>query len=62
MTMSEKEWPFGLKNSQISNDMLRGSFGKYFLLMLGMNDISTKPNTLMLLVFLKIFQSKDSID
>ena len=45
MTMSEKEWPFGLKNSQISNDMLRGSFGKYFLLMLGMNDISTKPNT-----------------
>ena len=45
MTMSEKEWPFGLKNSQISNDMLRSSFSKYFLLMLGMNDISTKPNT-----------------
>ena len=45
LTMTDKKWPFGLKNSDISNAMLQDSFDKYFLLMLGMSDVSTKPNT-----------------
>ena len=45
LTMTDKQWPFGLKNSDINEEMLKKSFQNYFLLMLGMSDISTKPNT-----------------
>ena len=45
LTMTDKQWPFGLKNSVVSKEMLEKSFQNYFLLMLGMSDISTKPNT-----------------
>ena len=45
LTMTDKQWPFGLKNSDVSKEMLEKSFQNYFLLMLGMSDISTKPNT-----------------
>ena len=45
LTMTDKKWPFGLKNSDITDAMLKDSFDKYFLLMLGMSDVSTKPNT-----------------
>ena len=45
LTMTDKKWPFGLKNSYITDAMLKDSFDKYFLLMLGMSDVSTKPNT-----------------
>jgi hypothetical protein len=45
LTMTDKKWPFGLKNSDITDAMLKDSFDRYFLLMLGMSDVSTKPNT-----------------
>ena len=45
LTMTDKQWPFGLANSNLSEEMLKKSFQNYFLLMLGMSDISTKPNT-----------------
>ena len=45
LTMTNKQWPFGLKDSDVSEEMLRKSFQNYFLVMLGMSDISTKPNT-----------------
>ena len=45
LTLSDTEWPFGLKNSGISDDDLKKSLSKYFLVMLGKSDTSTKPNT-----------------
>ena len=45
LTMTDKDWPFGLNKSGISDTMLKDAFNKYFLLMLGMSDVSTKPNT-----------------
>jgi hypothetical protein len=45
LSMSDQEWPFGLSNSNIDNAKLKKSFSKYFLLMLGRADTSTKPNT-----------------
>ena len=45
LTMTDKDWPFGLNKSGISDAMLKDTFNKYFLLMLGMSDVSTKPNT-----------------
>ena len=45
LSMTDQEWPFGLTNSNIDNVKLKQAFGKYFLLMLGRADTSTKPNT-----------------
>jgi poly(3-hydroxybutyrate) depolymerase len=45
LSMTDQEWPFGLTNSGIDAAQLKQAFGKYFLLMLGKADISTKPNT-----------------
>jgi hypothetical protein len=45
LTMTDKDWPFGLNKSGITDTMLKEAFNKYFLLMLGMSDVSTKPNT-----------------
>ena len=45
LSMTDQEWPFGLTNSGINTEQLKESFGRYFLLMLGRADISTKPNT-----------------
>jgi hypothetical protein len=45
LSMTDQEWPFGLKNSGIDTEQLKQAFGKYFLLMLGKADISTKPNS-----------------
>lgn len=45
LSMTDQEWPFGLTNSNIDNTKLKQAFGKYFLLMLGRADTSTKPNT-----------------
>ena len=45
LSMTDQEWPFGLTNSNIDNAKLRRAFNKYFLLMLGRADTSTKPNT-----------------
>jgi len=45
LTLSDTEWPFGLKNSGISDDDLKKSLSKYFLVLLGKSDTSTKPNT-----------------
>jgi len=45
LSMTDQEWPFGLTNSNIDNAKLKQAFGKYFLLMLGRADTSTKPNT-----------------
>ena len=39
------EWPFGLTNAGISDEMLSKAYSNYFLLMLGKSDLSTKPNT-----------------
>ena len=36
---------FAVSISDLSEEMLKKSFQNYFLLMLGMSDISTKPNT-----------------
>lgn len=45
LSLTDQEWPFGLKNSEITNSHLQKSFSKYFLLMLGRSDVSSKPNT-----------------
>jgi poly(3-hydroxybutyrate) depolymerase len=45
LSMTDQTWPFGLSNSGIDNIMLKQAFSKYFLLMLGRADTSTKPNT-----------------
>jgi len=45
LSMTDQDWPFGLNNSDIDNKKLKKAFSKYFLLMLGRADISTKPNT-----------------
>jgi poly(3-hydroxybutyrate) depolymerase len=45
LSMTDQEWPFGLTNSGIDAAQLKKAFGKYFLLMLGKADISTKPNS-----------------
>ena len=45
LSLTDQEWPFGLTNSNIDNAKLKQAFGKYFLLMLGRADTSTKPNT-----------------
>ena len=45
LSMTDQEWPFGLTNSGIDPAQLKQAFGKYFLLMLGKADISTKPNS-----------------
>ena len=45
LSMTDQQWPFGLKNSGIEAAQLKQAFGKYFLLMLGKADISTKPNS-----------------
>jgi hypothetical protein len=45
LSMTNQEWPFGLTNSGIEAEQLKKAFSKYFLLMLGKADISTKPNS-----------------
>ena len=45
LSMTDQEWPFGLTNSGIDAAQLKLAFGKYFLLMLGKADTSTKPNS-----------------
>ena len=45
LTPHSNEWPFGLKNSGITNEDLKKAYNKYFLLLLGKSDLSTKPNT-----------------
>ena len=45
LSMTNQEWPFGLTNSGIDTAQLKQAFGKYFLLMLGKADTSTKPNS-----------------
>ena len=45
LTPHSNEWPFGLKNSGITDEDLKKAYNKYFLLLLGKSDLSTKPNT-----------------
>ena len=45
LSMTDQQWPFGLTNSGIEATQLKQAFGKYFLLMLGKADTSTKPNS-----------------
>jgi len=45
LSMTDQDWPFGLTNSNIDDDMLKKAFSRYFLLMLGRGDTSTKPNS-----------------
>ena len=45
LSMTDQEWPFGLKNSGINDSQLKKAFSRYFLLMLGRADTSTKPNS-----------------
>jgi len=45
LSMTDQDWPFGLTNSNIDDEMLKKAFKKYFLLMLGRADTSTKPNS-----------------
>jgi hypothetical protein len=45
LTPQDIDWPFGLRNSSISDDDLKKSYSRYFLLLLGKSDLSTKPNT-----------------
>ncbi len=45
LSMTDQAWPFGLKDSGIDDAQLKQAFSKYFLLMLGKADTSTKPNT-----------------
>ena len=45
LSMTEQDWPFGLTNSGIESEQLKKAFSKYFLLMLGRADTSTKPNS-----------------
>lgn len=43
LTLTSAEWPFGLKNSSISEKNLKQSLSKYLLVMLDRNDTLTKP-------------------
>jgi len=45
LSMTDQQWPFGLTNSGIKDAQLKQAFSKYFLLMLGKADTSTKPNS-----------------
>ena len=45
LSMTDQDWPFGLTNSNIDDDMLKKAFSRYFLLMLGRADTSIKPNS-----------------
>ena len=45
LSMTDQEWPFGLTNSNIDDQQLKKAFSRYFLLMLGRADTSTKPNS-----------------
>ena len=45
LSMTDQQWPFGLTNSGIEGAQLKQAFSKYFLLMLGKADTSTKPNS-----------------
>jgi poly(3-hydroxybutyrate) depolymerase len=45
LSMTDQAWPFGLTNSGIEAGKLKQAFSKYFLLMLGKADTSTKPNS-----------------
>ena len=45
LSMTDQQWPFGLTNSGIEATQLKQAFSKYFLLMLGKADTSTKPNS-----------------
>jgi hypothetical protein len=45
LTPQDIEWPFGLRNSSINEGDLKEAYSRYFLLLLGKSDISTKPNT-----------------
>jgi len=45
LTPENINWPFGLTNSGISDEMLSKAYSNYFLLMLGKSDLSTTPNT-----------------
>ena len=45
LSVTDQDWPFGLTNSNIDDEMLKKAFKKYFLLMLGRADTSTKPNS-----------------
>lgn len=45
LTPQDIEWPFGLRNSSITEADLKKAYSKYFLLLLGKSDVSTKPNT-----------------
>ena len=45
LSMTDQQWPFGLTNSGIEATQLKQAFNKYFLLMLGKADTSTKPNS-----------------
>ena len=45
LTPQDISWPFGLKDSGISEDNIAQAYRKYFLLLLGKSDLSTKPNT-----------------
>ena len=45
LSMTDQDWPFGLSNSNIDDGKLKKAFSKYFLLMLGRSDTSTKPNS-----------------
>ena len=60
--MTDQDWPFGLNNSDIDNEKLKQAFSKYFLLMLGRADISTKPNTPYVAEHWDIISYKASID
>ncbi|MDB9967121.1 hypothetical protein OAE17_00380 [Gammaproteobacteria bacterium] len=46
LSMTDQQWPFGLTNSGIEPAQLKQVFARYFLLMLGKSDTSTKPNSL----------------
>ena len=45
LSMTDQKWPFGLSESGITTPQLKKAMNKYFLLMLGRSDISSKPNT-----------------
>ncbi|MDA8840677.1 hypothetical protein N9N89_02745, partial [Gammaproteobacteria bacterium] len=45
LSMTDQKWPFGLTNSNIDDQQLKKAFSRYFLLMLGRADTSTKPNS-----------------
>lgn len=45
LSMTDQDWPFGLTNSNIDDQQLKKAFSRYFLLMLGRADTSTKPNS-----------------